>query len=208
MVVLFTVLYAWNIFAIFVLSFRYRLWECLCLVVLVPSFLLLLYHAQDYILYYPNQPSNARTQIRTPDLYDLPFEHVYMMTSDEVQLHAFFIGQPDHLRHVAPTLIFLHGNAGNIGHRLGNAKLLYDELQTNLLLVEYRGYGSSNGTVSEAGNVTCMCVCLHLDLLTSLSFLPKRIYMLTHVICNMCIDMQFHYMSYIYMNSLLIFITI
>ena len=47
--------------------------------------------------------------------------------------------------------VYFHGNAGNIGHRLENAKVLYKTLKCNILLVEYRGYGMSDGIPSEEG---------------------------------------------------------
>ena len=49
------------------------------------------------------------------------------------------------------TIIFFHGNAGNIGHRLQNALGLYSVLNANVVMVEYRGYGKSEGSPSESG---------------------------------------------------------
>ena len=40
---------------------------------------------------------------------------------------------------------------GNIGHRLPLALALFRSLRCNVVLVEYRGYGLSNGVPSEAG---------------------------------------------------------
>ena len=56
---------------------------------------------------------------------------------------------------VPPTFIMFHGNAGNIGHRLGNAYLLYSHTGGNIFLLEYRGYGKSEGTPSERGKRFC-----------------------------------------------------
>jgi len=50
-----------------------------------------------------------------------------------------------------PTILMFHGNAGNIGTRLPNAKYLYQLTGSNVLLVDYRGYGNSEGTPSEIG---------------------------------------------------------
>lgn len=51
-----------------------------------------------------------------------------------------------------PTIIFFHGNAGNIGLRLPNAIHMYMNLQANIWLVEYRGYGDSDdAVVNEKG---------------------------------------------------------
>uniref|UniRef100_A0A1I8F3D5 Hydrolase_4 domain-containing protein n=1 Tax=Macrostomum lignano TaxID=282301 RepID=A0A1I8F3D5_9PLAT len=65
-----------------------------------------------------------------------------------------------------PTLLFLHGNAGNIGHRLPNAALLFHQCRVNLFLLEYRGYGISTGAPSETG--------LYADAAAALQHLSRR----------------------------------
>lgn len=51
-----------------------------------------------------------------------------------------------------PTMIFFHGNAGNISHRLLNVSEMYRAgLECNVFLVEYRGYGLSEGEPTEEG---------------------------------------------------------
>jgi fermentation-respiration switch protein FrsA (DUF1100 family) len=59
--------------------------------------------------------------------------------------------QPSERIKTSPTVLYFHGNAGNIGHRLHNAQALYSLCGANVLLLEYRGYGKSEGTPSEAG---------------------------------------------------------
>jgi len=49
------------------------------------------------------------------------------------------------------TLIWFHGNAGNIGHRIENLKLLHDKVKVHVFIFDYRGYGHSQGTASEEG---------------------------------------------------------
>lgn len=74
-----------------------------------------------------------------------PVEEVRIRTTDGVDLHAFFLpGGGDH------ALLFLHGNAGNASHRLPAAARFAD-LGLNVLLLDYRGYGLSEGRPSEAG---------------------------------------------------------
>ena len=48
-------------------------------------------------------------------------------------------------------MIFFHGNAGNIGARNPNLEILVKRCMTNVLIVDYRGYGNSEGTPSEDG---------------------------------------------------------
>ncbi len=48
------------------------------------------------------------------------------------------------------TLLWFHGNAGNISHRLDNLRLLHDRVGVSILIVDYGGYGRSTGSPSEA----------------------------------------------------------
>lgn len=99
----------------------------------------------------------------------MPYETIFIETSDHERLHGFLIKQPQR-SDSCETLLFFHGNAGNIGHRsvehrkyfhffdivlfifrVQNAYLLYRQCQINILLFDYRGYGKSTGVPSEAG---------------------------------------------------------
>lgn len=84
-------------------------------------------------------------------MYRLPYESVHIKVNDGVTLHAFWIFHPPERSVHVPTIVYFHGNAGNMGHRLQNAFGMYHTLQCNVLLVEYRGYGLSTGEPSEAG---------------------------------------------------------
>ncbi len=110
-----------------------------------------LYHYQDSLLYFPEQPESSRVFVQTPSSLQLPFELVTLTTKDKTDIVAYFIKQPPAIMPTAPTLLYFHGNAGNIGHRLHNAQALYHHCGFNVLLVEYRGYGKSHGSPSESG---------------------------------------------------------
>jgi pimeloyl-ACP methyl ester carboxylesterase len=69
----------------------------------------------------------------------------------QVRIHMWFIKQAASKLANAPTVVFFHGNAGNIGFRLPLLKALFDQLGCNILAVQYRGYGNSEGTPSEHG---------------------------------------------------------
>jgi fermentation-respiration switch protein FrsA (DUF1100 family) len=73
-------------------------------------------------------------------------EDVFLQTEDDVRIHAFYLDVPTASR----ALLFLHGNAGNASHRLPNAAQLA-RLDCSVLLLDYRGYGLSEGRPSEAG---------------------------------------------------------
>lgn len=111
----------------------------------------ILYHAQDNLLYHPEQPPHSRVFIPVPSMHGLPFESINIRSSDNVTLHAFWIRHPGEKGRFVPTFVYLHGNAGNMGHRLHNASGIFHTLQCNLLMVEYRGYGLSTGTPIERG---------------------------------------------------------
>jgi fermentation-respiration switch protein FrsA (DUF1100 family) len=49
------------------------------------------------------------------------------------------------------TILWCHGNAGNIGDRLDLLKLLHDRLDVNIFIFDYRGYGKSQGRPTEDG---------------------------------------------------------
>ena len=123
----------------------------LILLVLLVTLIGALYHYQDSLLFYPEQPESARVFVQPPSTVGLPYETVYLTTCDNVQIMTYFIKQPSEQFSTAPTLIYFHGNAGNIGHRLNNALFLYHQCRFNILLVEYRGYGKSQGSPSETG---------------------------------------------------------
>jgi fermentation-respiration switch protein FrsA (DUF1100 family) len=78
----------------------------------------------------------------------LGVERCFITTADGVRLHAWWHrGGPDE----APrrtVLLWFHGNAGNISHRADNLRMLADR-GLALLLVDYRGYGASEGKPSE-----------------------------------------------------------
>ncbi len=92
-------------------------------------------------IYYPDP-----LWLWTPADLGLSAEDVWLTPEPEVKLHAWFFPHPRPLA----TLLFCHGNAGNVSHRLENvAHLLQTDFQ--VLLFDYRGYGHSSGQPSEQG---------------------------------------------------------
>ncbi len=80
-------------------------------------FLLSLYWYQEKLLYQPKIfpqftiPSQNPPGYRSPADHDMPYEDVYLTTSDGLRLHAWFVKQPETAK--APTLLFFHANAGS-----------------------------------------------------------------------------------------------
>jgi hypothetical protein len=81
-----------------------------------------------------------------PAYLNLRFEDIYFNTSDGLKINGWLIpaNNPKY------TLLFLHGNGGNIGHRLEKLNML-SKIGLNVFIIDYRGYGKSAGRPSEAG---------------------------------------------------------
>ncbi len=105
---------------------------------------LLLFLFQAHLLYFPNIPSRALGP--GPDSIGLAYEDVELVTDDGIKLHAWFVPASE----ARGTVLFFHGNAGNISHRLDSLKIFHD-LKLSTLIIDYRGYGRSEGKPSEQG---------------------------------------------------------
>jgi fermentation-respiration switch protein FrsA (DUF1100 family) len=81
-----------------------------------------------------------------PLALDLPVEETWITTADGVRLHAFFLPRPGSDR----VVLMFHGNFGNATQRLPFARDLA-MLGVSVLVPDYRGYGFSEGTPTEAG---------------------------------------------------------
>lgn len=107
------------------------------------GFALLLAVFQSHLVFYPE---TGREIIATPARINLPYEDIRLETSDGVRLHGWHIPAPQ----ARGTVLFLHGNAGNISHRLDSV-LMFHRLGYSTLIFDYRGYGNSGGTPTEQG---------------------------------------------------------
>jgi len=101
------------------------------------------YLMQGRMLYLANVP--GRDLMATPAAVDLRYEEIAIETADGVRLHGWYV--PGESNRV---LLFFHGNAGNISHRLHSIRQFYD-LGLSVLIVDYRGYGQSDGKTTERG---------------------------------------------------------
>jgi fermentation-respiration switch protein FrsA (DUF1100 family) len=106
--------------------------------------LLALFVFQSRLVFFPDMPS--RTVGPGPDSIGLAFEPVEIVTEDGVKLDAWYVPaqQP------RGVVLFFHGNAGNISHRLDSLRI-FNALNLDTLIFDYRGYGRSEGKVSEQG---------------------------------------------------------
>ena len=84
----------------------------------------------------------------SPGRAKLPYREVVFRTEDGVELHGWWI--PAKSRPAIAHVLYFHGAGGNMGHRVGLAKLFSDRA-LDVFLFDYRGYGESEGTPSEEG---------------------------------------------------------
>ncbi|MCH8134428.1 MAG: alpha/beta hydrolase [Proteobacteria bacterium] len=104
----------------------------------------LLFFMQERMLFLARMPGRQlETSPRDAgfDYVDVNFE-----TADGVSLHGWYV-YADNPR---GTVLFLHGNAGNISHRLDSIAIFH-ELGLDTFIIDYRGYGQSEGKTSEEG---------------------------------------------------------
>jgi len=103
----------------------------------------LVYLFQSRLVFYPEV---GREMVVSPQTYGLKFEPADIRTADGETLSAWWVPADE----PRGTMLFFHGNAGNISHRL-DYLLLFNRLRFNTLIVDYRGYGKSTGSPSEEG---------------------------------------------------------
>lgn len=108
------------------------------------SFYLFYPKIENFFVFFPE-----KTLALTPKDLHLDYEEIHFDTEDGVRLHGWIFP----LEGKSPIILFCHGNAGNISHRLDNVRLLLDH-GLQVFIFDYRGYGKSTGTPSETGLYT------------------------------------------------------
>ncbi|PHS56923.1 MAG: alpha/beta hydrolase [Sulfurimonas sp.] len=101
--------------------------------------IVLLYTYQSKLVYFPSKNINTN-----PEAIGLVYESIIFQADDKTKLHAWYIPK----KGAKTTLLFLHGNGGNISHRLDSIKI-FNSLEMNVFIFDYRGYGNSEGETNE-----------------------------------------------------------
>ena len=84
--------------------------------------------------------STSRDTLATPDRREMAYEDLWFATEDGMRLHGWLIpGDPE-----KPLVIFFHGNAANITHRVDQIACLHS-LGFSVFIFDYRGFGASEG---------------------------------------------------------------
>ena len=120
---------------------KYLLSTLAGLVAVMALLVVLLAGCQNYIIYQPiKYPEGLWDTSNMP----LPIQDVWFKAEDGVKLHGWYVPSEE----AVATLLFFHGNAGNITHRLENIFLLH-HLKLNVFIFDYRGFGRSEGDPDE-----------------------------------------------------------
>ena len=99
------------------------------------------YFLQPSMLFYPYQQLDA-----IPSDWGMDYENVNITTADNVRIHGWYLPA----KNATKVLLFFHGNGGNISHR-GESLQIFHQLGLNVFIIDYRGYGLSEGELSEQG---------------------------------------------------------
>jgi fermentation-respiration switch protein FrsA (DUF1100 family) len=102
---------------------------------------MILEYSEKGIVFFPDPDL-----VGTPADFGLAYEEVWLEAEDGVKLHGWWVPKAG-----APVLVWFHGNAGNISHRLDNIKLLHDLAGVQVFIFDYREYGRSQGRISREG---------------------------------------------------------
>ena len=103
---------------------------------------LMLFFFQSRMIYFPEI---GREDFVTPQQAGMDYQEVTINAAGE-KLHSWFVPAPQ----ARGVVLFFHGNAGSISHRLDYLRM-FRELGFSILIFDYRGYGKSSGEPSEIG---------------------------------------------------------
>ena len=119
-------------------------------------FVLFVWYLEKVSVFYP-----SKNIVSTPAQLGLSYEDVFILTEDKVRIHGWWIPYPQ----AKDTVLIFHGNAGNIGDRPRKINI-FNSLRVNTFVIDYRGYGKSEGKPTEQG--------IYLDALAAYDYLVKK----------------------------------
>ena len=114
------------------------------------------YFLQSKFIYYP-----VKRIERSPEYLGFDYQEICYLTKDKIAISAWYIP----VSNSKLTVLFCHGNAGNISHRLDSIKI-FNQLGLNTFIFDYRGYGKSQGRPTEKGT--------YLDAEGALTYLTEK----------------------------------
>jgi len=103
-----------------------------------------LYFSQERLIFFPTREISA-----TPADVGLSFDDLRIAVSGDERINAWYLRSRDSAVASPATVLYCHGNGGNLSHRVITAEFL-TRLGVDVLLFDYRGYGLSDGRPSES----------------------------------------------------------
>ena len=132
-------------------------------IVLYCALVAVLYAVQGSLLFRPMDVAPDASAAGVAGL-----QTVLVRTADRLDLKAWFLPPPTG----RPTVLYFHGNGGNLGNRTGRAQRIAGR-GWGLMMLEYRGYGGNPGTPSEKG--MAMDARAALDALAARGIPPRQV---------------------------------
>ena len=123
---------------------------------------------EDHFIYYPSKYPEGRWSLARPGPETSKAIHIedkFLTTPDGIRIHGWMCFPGNDVKPVStssppqnepsaaadlPVILFLHGNAGNVTDRYELIQVLV-RIPARVLIIDYRGYGKSEGSPSEAG---------------------------------------------------------
>ncbi|NOY88633.1 MAG: alpha/beta hydrolase, partial [FCB group bacterium] len=130
---------------------------------------LYLYFNQKNMIFYPKKDFDA-----SPKEFNLQWENVDIPVGNKENIFGWYFPVTNSNAH--KVVLFCHGNAGNISHRLSTVQFFVG-LEINVFIFDYRGYGQSKGESKESNLYTDARLC-YKWLVERKNFQPKDIFIL------------------------------
>jgi fermentation-respiration switch protein FrsA (DUF1100 family) len=105
----------------------------------------LIWWLQPRLIFFPSS-----ALLSAPSDWGMDYQDVHFGTEDGVMLHGWLLEATRRRDEPPRVLLFFHGNAGNISHR-GDSTAIFNDLGLDVLIIDYRGFGQSEGSPSERG---------------------------------------------------------
>ena len=112
-----------------------------CILAAYAVIVAVVYVIQDSLIFFPQEEI-----LQTPADKGLDYRDITLQTSDNISIAGWYVRAENE----RGTVLFCHGNAGNISHRLDTISI-FNSLKLSVLIFDYRGYGKSGGRPSERG---------------------------------------------------------
>lgn len=120
---------------------RKLIYFIISILLLLFSFNIILYFKQPSMVFYPIEKIGI-----TPKDWGMKYDIVELELIDKTKISGWYFPHPQAVK----TVLFFHGNGGNISHR-GDSIYIFHKLKLNVLIIDYPGYGESSGQPSENG---------------------------------------------------------